>query len=56
LKAEGAVDRALTPFGGIVVFPEFLNKIGLVEKGMECMTVIHRCPNSIPPAQKWIAF
>jgi hypothetical protein len=49
-------DRALTPFGGIVVFLEFLNRIGLVEKVMECMPVIHRSPNSIPPAQTYIAF
>ena len=49
-------DRALTPFGGMVVFLEFLHKIGLVAKVMECMPVIHRSPNSIPPAQTWIAF
>jgi hypothetical protein len=49
-------DRALTPFGGIVVFLEFLNRIGLVEKVVECMPVIHRSPNSIPPAQTYIAF
>jgi hypothetical protein len=44
-------DRALTPFGGMVVFLEFLNRIGLVKKVMECMPVTHRSPNSIPPAQ-----
>jgi Transposase DDE domain group 1 len=49
-------DRALTPFGGIVVFLEFLNRIGLVRKVMECMPVLHRSPNSIPPAQTYIAF
>src|ERR1022692_5238789 len=49
-------DRALTPFGGIVVFLEFMNRIGLVKKVMECMPVIHRSPNSIPPAQTYIAF
>jgi hypothetical protein len=49
-------DRALTPFGGMVVFLEFLNRIGLVKKVMECMPVIHRSPNSIPPAQTYIAF
>src|SRR5580698_2615967 len=49
-------DRALTPFGGMVVFLEFLNRIGLVQKVSECMPVIHRSPNSIPPAQTWIAF
>ncbi len=49
-------DRALTPLGGMVVFLEFLNRIGLVKKVMECMPVIHRSPNSIPPAQTYIAF
>lgn len=49
-------DRALTPFGGIVVFLEFLNRIGLVAKVMESMPVNHRSPNSIPPAQTYIAF
>ena len=49
-------DRALTPFGGMVVFLEFLNKIGLVKKVIECMPVVHRSPNSIPPAQTYIAF
>jgi hypothetical protein len=49
-------DRALTPFGGMVVFLEFLNKVGLVRKVIECMPVTHRSPNSIPPAQTYIAF
>jgi hypothetical protein len=49
-------DRALTPFGGMVVFLEFLNKIGFVKKVIECMPVMHRSPNSIPPAQTYIAF
>jgi hypothetical protein len=49
-------DRAMTPFGGMVVFLEFLNRIGLVGKVLECMPVIHRSPHSIPPAQTYIAF
>lgn len=49
-------DRALTPFGGMVVFLEFLNKIGFVSKVIEWIPVIHRSPNSIPPAQTYIAF
>jgi hypothetical protein len=49
-------DRALTPYGGMVVFLEFLNKIGFVKKVSECMPVTHRSPNSIPPAQTYIAF
>src|SRR5205085_4321691 len=49
-------DRAITPFGGMVVFLEFLNKIGFVKKVSECMPVRHRSPNSIPPVQTFIAF
>jgi hypothetical protein len=49
-------DQALTPFGGMVVLLEFLNKIGFVKKVVECMPVIHRSPNAIPPAQTYIAF
>ena len=49
-------ERALTPFGGMVVFLAFLNKVGFVQKVMDCMPVIHRSPNSIPPAQTYIAF
>lgn len=49
-------DRALTPLGGMVVFLEFLNKIGFVKKVIECMPIIHRSPNSILPAQTYIAF
>ena len=49
-------EQYLTPYGGLVVFLEFLNRIGLVRKVMECMPVVHRSPNSIPPAQTWVAF
>jgi hypothetical protein len=49
-------ERALTPFGGMVVFLEFLNKIGFVQKVMECMPIVHRSANSIPPAQTYVAF
>jgi hypothetical protein len=49
-------ERALTPFGGIVVFLEFLNKIGFVQKVMEWMPIVHRSANSIPPAQTYVAF
>ena len=49
-------DRALTPFGGMVVFLEFLNRIGLAKKVTECIPFVHRSPNSIPPAQTYIAF
>jgi hypothetical protein len=49
-------ERSLTPFGGIVVFLEYLNRIGFVKRVMEWMPVVHRSPNSIPPAQTYIAF
>jgi hypothetical protein len=49
-------ERALTPFGGIVVFLEFLNKIGFVKQVMECMPIVHTSSNSIPPAQTYLAF
>jgi hypothetical protein len=48
-------DRAPTPFGGMVVFLEFLNKIGFAKQVIEYMPVTHRSPNSIPPAQTYIA-
>jgi hypothetical protein len=40
----------------MVVFLEFLNKIGFVKKLIEYMPVTHRSPNSIPPAQTYVAF
>jgi hypothetical protein len=49
-------ERALTPFGGMVVFLEYLNKIGFVQRVMECMPIVHRSANSIPPAQTYVAF
>jgi hypothetical protein len=49
-------EQALTPFGGLIVFLEFLNRVGFVKKVMECMPFQHRSPNSIPPAQTYIAF
>ena len=49
-------DRALTPCGGMVVFLEFLNRIGFAQKVTEWIPVVHRSPNSIPPAQTYIAF
>jgi hypothetical protein len=68
MKTEGAqifgggkiwlqeTDGALTAFGGLIVFLEFLNKIGFVRKVMECMPIQHHSPNSIPPAQTYVAF
>ena len=39
-----------------MLFLEFLNRIGLVQKVTESIPVVHRSPNSIPPAQTYIAF
>ncbi len=39
-----------------MVFLEFLNKIGFVQRVMECMPIVHRSANSIPPAQTYVAF
>jgi hypothetical protein len=49
-------ERDLTPFGGILVFLEFLNRIGFVKKVIECIPIVHRSPHSIPPAQTYVAF
>jgi len=49
-------DRAITPFGGMVVFLEFLNKIGFVKKVSEFMPVRHRSPNSIPQYRPLLRF
>jgi hypothetical protein len=49
-------EQALTPLGGIVVFLEYLARIGLVEKVEQCMPVKYTSPNAIPPAQTWVAF
>lgn len=49
-------ERAITPFGGLVVFLEFLNKIGLAKKVSECMPFQFLSPNSIPPAHTFVAF
>jgi hypothetical protein len=48
--------RAVTPFGGLTVFVEFLNQIGFVSQVTQHMPVQLRSPNAIPPAQTFTAF
>jgi hypothetical protein len=48
--------RAVTPFGGLVVFISFLGKIGLVEKLRHHMPVRWKSPNHIDPTETFTAF
>jgi len=48
--------RAVTPFGGLVVFAEFLAKIGYREVVEKNMPVMLKSPNAIPPAETFTAF
>ena len=48
--------RAVTPFGGLSVFVEFLGRIGFSDAISSHMPVRHHSPNSIPPAHTLTAF
>lgn len=48
--------RAVTPFGGLVVFLEFLRKIGYAEAVQKHLPFGLTSPNAIPPAQTFTAF
>ena len=48
--------RAVTPFGGLSVFIEFLRKIGFGEQVNEHLPVHLESPNAIDPAQTFTAF
>ena len=48
--------RAVTPFGGLSVFIEFLGKIGFAEQISEHLPVHLTSPNAIDPAQTLTAF
>ncbi|MGB7593360.1 MAG: hypothetical protein WCD04_17625 [Terriglobia bacterium] len=48
--------RAVTPFGGLAVFIEFLGKIGFGKQIREHMPVHLTSPNAIDPAQTLTAF
>ena len=48
--------RAVTPFGGLSVFVEFLSRIGFPEAVSSHMPICHHSPNSIPPPHTLTAF
>ena len=48
--------RAVTPWGGVVVFVEFLRKIGYVEAVEKHLPFVLTSPNAIDPAQTFTAF
>ena len=48
--------KPVTPFGGLVSFVEFLNRLGLAGKLAEMMPFELRSPNAIPPAQTLMGF
>ena len=48
--------RAVTPFGGLSVFIEFLGKIGFAKQISEHLPVHLKSPNAIDPAQTLTAF
>ncbi|MGB8456790.1 MAG: IS1380 family transposase [Candidatus Acidiferrum sp.] len=48
--------RAVTPFGGLVVFFEFLRRIGYREAVLEHLPFRLTSPNAIDPAQTFTAF
>jgi hypothetical protein len=49
-------ERAVTPFGGMTVFVEFLNRIGLVDQLRQHMPVQYESPNQIDPSTTLICF
>ena len=48
--------RAVTPFGGLVVFFEFLRQVGYVEAVKQCLPFCLTSPNALDPAQTFTAF
>ena len=48
--------RAVTPFGGLCVFFEFLRKVGYGQAVSEAMPFRLKSPNAIDPAQTFTAF
>jgi hypothetical protein len=48
--------RAVTPFGGLSVFIEFLQKIGYRKQVSEHMPVHLKSPNAINPGETFTAF
>jgi hypothetical protein len=48
--------KAVTPFGGLVVFVEFLRKVGFAEQVQAAMPFQLRSPNAIPAVETFTAF
>jgi hypothetical protein len=48
--------RAITPFGGLTVFFEFLGKIGYAEQVQEALPFRLTSPNAIDPVETYTAF
>lgn len=51
-----STEKAVTPFGGLVSFVEFLNRLGLGARLQETMPFGLKSPNAIPPAQTLLGF
>jgi hypothetical protein len=48
--------KAVTPFGGLVVFVEFLQKVGFAEQVNRAMPFELKSPNAIPTVETFTAF
>ena len=48
--------RAVTPFGGLAVFGEFLRRVGFAEQVREAMPFELKSPNAIPAVETYTAF
>jgi hypothetical protein len=48
--------RAVTPFGGLAVFVEFLRRVGFTEQVREAMPFELKSPNAIPAVETYTAF
>jgi hypothetical protein len=48
--------KAVTPFGGLVVFVEFLQKVGFAEQVNRAMPFELKSPNAIPAVETFTAF
>ena len=48
--------RAVTPFGGLSVFIEFLGRVGFAKQVSEHLPVHLKSPNAIPPGETFTAF
>jgi hypothetical protein len=44
-----SIQKAVTPFAGLVSVVEFFDKIGLASKIQQAMPFTLPCPNAVPP-------